>query len=376
MRRPFIIVSLLLLLVPFFASAAVTSPVAGASWCKGTEYTIAWGPADFPAGRVQLVLRLNGTRVLIIKNFTDNSGSFKWIPPADLAESSQYQVRVRAEEGTEFRDSGFFTIKNCGASTPGGTVVLPPPSTPGQPVNSPPAGLTTAQPLPRDFALDTLSWKAGDSLYGYLRNTQSVPFSGTLFFRVKALGHDEKLPIQVSLPASGSVRIDLVFAILEHELFDAGGSDTVEVTVNPERLVPETNYNNNTARLSVATDARIWVEESRLSVTPATYCGSAYPLMTTSNLRVRSRGTGRLTIKWKLPNGSIGTHTLDVSSPSHYTTYNLTENMNILDDLMRHGAAPNGIRKECFFHMPPDENPGVKGQTKSNVVVTHYTLCQ
>ena len=371
----FTLTILLLMLLPLLACAGVTSPAAGVSWCTGTHYTINWNATEFPAGNVRLVLRLNGTRVLVIGVANAASGSFKWTPPRTLADNSRYQVRVRAEDGTLSRDSGFFTIKNCGASTPHGSIVGPSPSTPGQQTNSLPAGQTTAQPLSRDFCLDYLSWQAGDSLYAYLRNTQKVPYNGTLFFRIKALGHDEKLPIQVSLPADGSVRLDLVFNIYENELFDVGGNDTVEVTVNPDRLVPETSYANNTARLVVATNARVWVQESFLEVTPKFYCAKVYPLMTTSSLRVRAKGSGRLTIKWKLPNGSVSTETIDVSSPGHYTTYNLTQNIPISAGLAQYGQGPYGYRTECFFEMPTAENPAVRGKTRSNTVSTTYKYC-
>ncbi|MDY0296858.1 MAG: GPI anchored serine-threonine rich family protein [Acidobacteriota bacterium] len=373
MRRVTLI-TLFLMLFPLLACADVTSPAAGISWCKGTHYTIHWTAADFPAGKVRLVLRLDGARVLVIGVANAASGSFQWTPPRTLADNSRYQVRVRAEDGTLCRDSGFFTIKNCGALTPHGSIVTPSPSTPGQQTSSLPAGLTTAQPLSRDFSLESIGWEVGDSLYVTLHNTQKVPFSGTLLFRIKALGHDEKLPIQVSLPARGFVRLDLVFNIFEDELFNVGGSDTVEVTVNPDRLVPETNYANNTARLLVATDARVWVEESFLAVTPQTYCGSAYPLMVTCSLRVRARGSGRLTIKLRMPNGSVPTEIIDVSSPGHYTTYNRTVNITIFENAVRNN--PSGqVSQECSFRILPAENPLARGKLQSNKVVTQYRYC-
>ncbi len=373
MRRVTLI-TLFFMLFPLLACANITSPADGVSWCKGTHYTINWNATEFPAGKVRLVLRLNGTRVLVIGVANAASGSFQWTPPRTLADNSRYQVRVRAEDGTLCRDSGFFTIKNCGASTPHGSIVGPSASTPGQQTNSLPAGLTTAQPLSRDFSLDLLSWEVGDSLYAYLRNTQKVPFSGTLFFRIKALGHDEKLPIQVSLPVNRSVRVDLVFNIFEDELFNVGGSDTVEVTVNPDRLVPETSYANNTARLVVATDAKVWVEESFLTVTPQTYCGNAYPLMTTSNLRVRAKGSGRLTIKCRVPNGAVATEIIDVSSPGHYTTYNRTINM-MINRSAEHGTSSDRVGIECSFKIPPAENPEARGKLQSNKVATQYRFC-
>jgi len=89
------LISLFLMLFPLLACANVTSPADGVSWCKGTRYTINWNATEFPAGKVRLVLRLNGARVLVIGTANAASGSFQWTTPRTLADNSRYQVRVR-----------------------------------------------------------------------------------------------------------------------------------------------------------------------------------------------------------------------------------------------------------------------------------------
>jgi hypothetical protein len=102
------------------ASITVTSPGAGASWCRGSSHPINWVKSGEMQATVAIRLRAAGSSesdpaVLAIANGTANSGLYVWTIPNTVAPGN-YFIRVRTDDSTVVGDSGVFTIPDCGAS--------------------------------------------------------------------------------------------------------------------------------------------------------------------------------------------------------------------------------------------------------------------
>jgi len=123
-------------------TVSVTSPSSGASWAKGTEYTIQWTidasfnessrispafpsiPTNFPQARrtveknlaitnVNIDLYKGGIKTLTIASNTANDFSEKWTVPASQATASDYKVRVSCStDASVYGESGNFSISD------------------------------------------------------------------------------------------------------------------------------------------------------------------------------------------------------------------------------------------------------------------------
>jgi hypothetical protein len=90
----------------------ITSPAAGASWCRGQSYTITWTSAGAVGANVRIRLMQGTAAVQEITLATANDGSFDWPVPAATAPGS-YTVRVRSKENATVDESAAFTIAAC-----------------------------------------------------------------------------------------------------------------------------------------------------------------------------------------------------------------------------------------------------------------------
>lgn len=108
----------------------VTAPVAGASWCTRTTYTIAWRPSGAMPATVSIDLRREGSAdaepsAWDVADNTDNDGSFITAAVPATVPAGGYFIRVRTIGGAVTGDSGIFSINSCmQALTP--TVVAQP----------------------------------------------------------------------------------------------------------------------------------------------------------------------------------------------------------------------------------------------------------
>jgi hypothetical protein len=92
----------------------ITSPAAGASWCRGQSYSITWTSTGAVGASVRIRLMQGTAAVQEITLDTANDGSFDWPVPATTAPGS-YSVRVRSKENSTLDDSAAFAIAACGS---------------------------------------------------------------------------------------------------------------------------------------------------------------------------------------------------------------------------------------------------------------------
>ncbi|HEX7502044.1 MAG TPA: GPI anchored serine-threonine rich family protein [Acidobacteriota bacterium] len=104
--------------IPAYAQTIhVTSPAAGASWCRGQSNTITWTSTGAVGTAVRIRLMRGTAAVQEITLDTANDGSFDWPVPAATAPGS-YTVRVRSKENATVGESAAFTIAACGSGPP------------------------------------------------------------------------------------------------------------------------------------------------------------------------------------------------------------------------------------------------------------------
>jgi hypothetical protein len=174
MKKTILCASLIFLgaITAYGQSIAVTSPAAGASWCRGKSYTITWTSTGAVGATVRIRLMQGATALQEITLDTANDGSFDWPIPATTAPGN-YMVRVRSKENTTLDDSAAFTIADCGS---GPVVIKQIPK-----LERPPVGLL----IPPQFRLTTLTIDqergtchvAAKNLGGPMKNDAKVLFS-------------------------------------------------------------------------------------------------------------------------------------------------------------------------------------------------------
>lgn len=92
----------------------VSSPAAGANWCKGQTYTITWTKTGVMDTNVKIRLyNSTGTAVVSsITNSTPNDGRFDWTISASVVPGN-YVVRVRTLDDLVHDDSDVFAVASC-----------------------------------------------------------------------------------------------------------------------------------------------------------------------------------------------------------------------------------------------------------------------
>jgi uncharacterized protein (DUF362 family) len=87
-------------MAPPGTSLALTSPVGGESWQRGTSQNIAWTYVGQPGAAVRIVLLKSGSVDRVIAAAAPagetGTGSFAWPIPANLARGSDYRIRVQS----------------------------------------------------------------------------------------------------------------------------------------------------------------------------------------------------------------------------------------------------------------------------------------
>jgi hypothetical protein len=107
------------------ASITVTSPGAGAFWCRGNTYPINWTKSGTMQATAAIRLRAAGSSesdpaALAIADGIANNGSFSWTIP-DTVPAGRYFIRVRTDDSTVIGDSPIFEVRVCIV----GTVLIP-----------------------------------------------------------------------------------------------------------------------------------------------------------------------------------------------------------------------------------------------------------
>ncbi len=108
----------------------VSEPAAGASWCIGNAYTIAWRPSGTMPASVSIDLRREGSAdaepsAWDVADHTDNDGSFITAAVPAAVPAGRYFIRVSTIGGAVTGRSGAFSVAACvHALTP--TVVAQP----------------------------------------------------------------------------------------------------------------------------------------------------------------------------------------------------------------------------------------------------------
>ena len=90
----------------------ITSPIPNELWAKGRTYQIEW-TTDNPSPTVKVRLFKGETKVLDIKNPTENNGVCNWKVPTNLSKGTNYRVKiVCVDDKTVYGFSNYFEI--CG----------------------------------------------------------------------------------------------------------------------------------------------------------------------------------------------------------------------------------------------------------------------
>ncbi|KAK6353531.1 hypothetical protein TWF696_005494 [Orbilia brochopaga] len=114
--------SLLSLLLPLVAAAApklnsnaITAPIAGALLTAGKPYTITWTNVQGPKVTLSLIDGPSNqlTSIADIATNVDNTGSFTWNVPKDIARSGTYSIRISySENPAEWNYSDRFNLES------------------------------------------------------------------------------------------------------------------------------------------------------------------------------------------------------------------------------------------------------------------------
>ncbi len=91
-------------------SIIITSPNSTSTWQTGNSYDILWNsPGLIP--NLKIELHLFGPSVMVITASTPNNGSFSWIVPTSLINSTIYKIRIsNALDETMYNESEYFEI--------------------------------------------------------------------------------------------------------------------------------------------------------------------------------------------------------------------------------------------------------------------------
>jgi hypothetical protein len=91
----------------------VTRPQDGETWVHGESRTIAWTRNGRCSGQVEIHLFIDGNQRRTIEQSTQNTGTYLWRVPDDVAPASGYAIRVRDRDDPTASDlSGRFTISS------------------------------------------------------------------------------------------------------------------------------------------------------------------------------------------------------------------------------------------------------------------------
>jgi len=89
----------------------VTSPNGGETWDTGSSYDIAWTSTGGVTGNIYCHLYKGSVQQRLI-TVTENTGSYQWSIPGDIAEGQDYRIRVTDSEGTSDLSDGYFTLED------------------------------------------------------------------------------------------------------------------------------------------------------------------------------------------------------------------------------------------------------------------------
>jgi len=89
---------------------AVTAPVAGTNWYRGSNLPIIWTKSGTQSANVKIQLYKGSTMVKAITLTPPNDGSFDWLIPAGPVPAANYRVRITTVDNKLSAYSGYFTV--------------------------------------------------------------------------------------------------------------------------------------------------------------------------------------------------------------------------------------------------------------------------
>jgi DNA-binding beta-propeller fold protein YncE len=99
------------------ATLTLTSPNGGETWNLGETQTITWTSSEV-SGEVQLRLLQDNVSLRIIKNLTENDGSYDWTIPTDLLPGANYKVRVTSADNSSLKDNSDASFTLAAGASP------------------------------------------------------------------------------------------------------------------------------------------------------------------------------------------------------------------------------------------------------------------
>ena len=232
----FLLVGLIIVGVGYSQTITVISPHRGDVWEKGKTYTIRWTKIGNMISIVKISLMHNERKILGITDSTFNDGSFRWTIPKSIGDG-EYRIRVQTTDNHVYDYSEVFRIKSEPA------VLIPKPDF-----------------KPIKIGVE----KRSNYIYGRFENIGLADYSGPLLITARIesspvtsiksitrLGSDylhfrKKMNLTFPHGTLASVAFVHFHRTLKHYCF------MVEMNINPDRSVEESDYSNNKLRKIVS----------------------------------------------------------------------------------------------------------------------------